>query len=32
MEKKWVQHIGDGQLVDGMPKHMVGTSTHGSLV
>lgn len=32
MEKKgWVQHIGDDQLIYGMPKHMVGVSTKESL-
>lgn len=26
MSEKWVQHIGDDQLVGGMPKHMVGVA------
>jgi len=26
MKKQWAQHIGDDQLVYGMPKHMVGVS------
>ncbi|MUM76255.1 hypothetical protein GKC30_01255 [Pseudodesulfovibrio sp. F-1] len=26
MEEQWMQHIGDDQLVNGMPKHMVGVS------
>ena len=31
MTKNWVQHIGDDQLVYGMPKRMVGVSTQESL-
>ena len=31
MSKHWDQHIGDDQLVYGMPKHMVGVSTNESL-
>ncbi|WP_207265066.1 hypothetical protein [Desulfovibrio sp. Huiquan2017] len=31
MTKDWVQHIGDDQLVYGMPKRMVGVSTQESL-
>lgn len=27
MKKQWNQHIGDDQLIQGMPKHMVGVST-----
>ncbi|WP_285907427.1 polymorphic toxin type 44 domain-containing protein [Pseudodesulfovibrio pelocollis] len=26
MSEKWVQHLGDDQLVGGMPKHMVGVA------
>ena len=26
MKKQWTQHIGDDQLVYGMPKHMVGVA------
>lgn len=26
MKEQWMQHIGDDQLVNGMPKHMVGVS------
>ncbi|WP_018125549.1 hypothetical protein [Desulfovibrio oxyclinae] len=31
MTKDWVQHLGDDQLVYGMPKRMVGVSTQESL-
>lgn len=31
MTNDWVQHIGDDQLVYGMPKRMVGVSTQESL-
>ena len=31
MTKRFVQHLGDDQLVYGMPKHMVGVSTKESL-
>jgi len=31
MTKPWVQHLGDDQLVQGLPKRMVGVSTQESL-
>ena len=28
MKEQWMQHIGDDQLVNGMPKHMVGVAAN----